>query len=182
MAHGARQVIARDDLADALRQLDVSVRSHSEADVGALAAPSEFRSTQFTSGSTGPLRSVQLDKGQLGANMSAILGRVQRRPGDIAVSWLPLSHDMGLLGMLLTGIAAMSPDLVEHGEVVLLDPVAFLAAQDYGSIRSPLIVAPLQRHQTLATGSPPNIVLRPLKTCQASGAQLWAARWSGQRR
>jgi fatty-acyl-CoA synthase len=42
------------------------------------------------------------------------------------VSWLPLSHDMGLVGTLLVSIAATSPSWADTGLVVLLDPTAFL--------------------------------------------------------
>jgi fatty-acyl-CoA synthase len=47
-------------------------------------------------------------------------------PGDGVVSWLPLSHDMGLVGMLLTGLAAGADGWTGGTPVVLLEPATFL--------------------------------------------------------
>ena len=69
-----------------------------------------------------------LDDRALGANLAAILAAVRPRAGDTAVSWLPLSHDMGLVGMLLTSIAASAPDHAGRVDIVLLDPEQFLRA------------------------------------------------------
>ncbi len=70
---------------------------------------------QYTSGSTGDPKGVVLTNANLLANMRAIGEAVQLGPGDVGVSWLPLYHDMGLIGawltLLLYGVplAVMSP-------------------------------------------------------------------------
>jgi 1-acyl-sn-glycerol-3-phosphate acyltransferase len=70
---------------------------------------------QYTSGSTGNPKGVVLTHANLLANMRAIGEAVQMGPGDVGVSWLPLYHDMGLIGawltLLLFGVplAVMSP-------------------------------------------------------------------------
>jgi 1-acyl-sn-glycerol-3-phosphate acyltransferase len=70
---------------------------------------------QYTSGSTGDPKGVVLTHANLLANMRAIGEAVQMGPGDVGVSWLPLYHDMGLIGawltLLLFGVplAVMSP-------------------------------------------------------------------------
>jgi fatty-acyl-CoA synthase len=56
---------------------------------------------QFTSGSTARPKVVQLSHRAVTANLRAILDAVGGRPSDRAVSWLPLYHDMGLIGLLL---------------------------------------------------------------------------------
>ena len=57
----------------------------------------------------------------VGANIDAIVAGAQITHADRAVSWLPLYHDMGLIGLLMTPML--------HGfELVLGAPQDFLAA------------------------------------------------------
>jgi acyl-CoA synthetase (AMP-forming)/AMP-acid ligase II len=74
---------------------------------------------QYTSGSTGRQKGVMLTHGNLLHNIRAIGEGVGVRGDDVAVSWLPLYHDMGLIGMML-GSACLGVPLVA------LSPVEFL--------------------------------------------------------
>ena len=56
---------------------------------------------QYTSGSTRAPRGVVLSHRALLANCRAIGRRTRMGPGDRVISWLPLYHDMGLIGMVL---------------------------------------------------------------------------------
>lgn len=60
---------------------------------------------QFTSGSTGVQKGVMLSHRALLANIQAFGETVQPRPDDKVVSWLPLYHDMGLIGVTLGSFA-----------------------------------------------------------------------------
>jgi long-chain-fatty-acid--[acyl-carrier-protein] ligase len=76
-----------------------------QADV---AAPGEF--VQFSSGSTGRPRGVRLRSAAIAANVTAMLEHMAPHyDGAVAVSWLPLGHDMGLIGTCLTVLASMGP-------------------------------------------------------------------------
>ncbi len=60
---------------------------------------------QFTSGSTSAPKGVMVSHRNLVANTWAIATEGMRiSPGDRAVSWLPLYHDMGLIGLVITPI------------------------------------------------------------------------------
>jgi acyl carrier protein len=80
---------------------------------------SDIALLQYTSGSTGDPKGVTLTNANLLANMRAIAEVLQMGPGDVGISWLPLYHDMGLIGAWLT--------LLLHGvPLVVMSPLAFL--------------------------------------------------------
>lgn len=85
-----------------------------------LPAPSDVALIQYTSGSTGAPKGVVLTHENLLANIKSILVALDPRPEDVGVTWLPLYHDMGLIGMLLTAIYHGAP-------CVLMGPQDFLA-------------------------------------------------------
>lgn len=81
---------------------------------------SDIALLQYTSGSTGDPKGVTLTHANLLANMRAIGEAVQMTPSDVGISWLPLYHDMGLIGAWLT--------LMLHGvPLVVMSPLAFLS-------------------------------------------------------
>ncbi len=56
---------------------------------------------QFTSGSTSAPKGVVITHKVLLANMDAFMRAYEIGPGDKALSWLPLFHDLGLIGFVL---------------------------------------------------------------------------------
>lgn len=73
------------------------------AERAALPAPrsSALAMLQYTSGSTATPKGVMLTHANLLANQRAIQSAFGMREDDVVVSWLPLFHDMGLIGTLL---------------------------------------------------------------------------------
>lgn len=65
--------------------------------------PDDLCFLQFTSGSTNKPKGVMVTHRSLVANATSFLGPygLDRREADVAVSWLPLFHDMGLIGFVL---------------------------------------------------------------------------------
>ncbi|WP_298135139.1 AMP-binding protein [Acidiferrobacter sp.] len=75
---------------------------------------------QYTSGSTGNPKGVILTHANLLANIRAMGEAAGVGPTDVFVSWLPLYHDMGLIGAWLGSLY--------HGlPLVIMSPLAFLA-------------------------------------------------------
>jgi 1-acyl-sn-glycerol-3-phosphate acyltransferase len=95
---------------------------------------------QYTSGSTGDPKGVVLSHANLLANIRA-MGRVMDAgPSDVFVSWLPLYHDMGLIGAWLGCLYHAAP-------VVVLSPLRFLS-------RPESWLWAIHRHRATLTASP----------------------------
>ena len=83
--------------------------------------PDDIAFLQYTSGSTALPKGVQVSHGNLVAN-EVLIRRgfgIDLNPDDVIVSWLPLYHDMGLIGGLLQPIFSGVP-------CVLMSPAYFL--------------------------------------------------------
>jgi fatty-acyl-CoA synthase len=75
---------------------------------------------QFTSGSTSLPKGVEVTHGSLRANADAIvLEGLGCRPDDVGVSWLPLYHDMGLIGFVLSPV-------FHHVQIVFIPTLSFV--------------------------------------------------------
>ena len=80
--------------------------------------PQSLGVIQFSSGSTVDPKPVALTHGNLVSQLAAL--EQLMGPGNLGVSWLPLYHDMGLIGCLLSAV-------YQAGPLVLLPPELFLA-------------------------------------------------------
>lgn len=93
---------------------------------------------QYTSGATGNPKGVVLTHASLLANIRAMGRAVEVDDSDVVVSWLPLYHDMGLIGCWLSSLYFAT-------QLVLLSPLDFLsrpvrwlhAIHRYGGTLSP---------------------------------------------
>jgi 1-acyl-sn-glycerol-3-phosphate acyltransferase len=95
---------------------------------------------QYTSGSTGQPKGVILTHANLLANIRAMGEEVQANSTDVFVSWLPLYHDMGLIGAWLGSLYYGIP-------LVLMSPLAFL-------IRPARWLWTIHRHRATLTAAP----------------------------
>ncbi len=103
--------------------LDIATLRHMTGDIvlsEIVAKPDEPCFLQFTSGSTSAPRGVIVTHRNLIANARAIIESLQVNPDrDRAVSWLPLYHDMGLIGFVIA-------TLVAQISVVFIPTIAFV--------------------------------------------------------
>lgn len=74
---------------------------------------------QYTSGSTGSPKGVILSHANLLANLRAMGTAIEVDSTDVFVSWLPLYHDMGLIGAWLGSLYYSIP-------LVIMSPLRFL--------------------------------------------------------
>jgi fatty-acyl-CoA synthase len=87
---------------------DMLLQNYDEAPVHA-AKEDDSALIQYTSGSTSTPKGVLLTHQNLLANIRAFGQAVQLQPSDATVSWLPLYHDLGLIGFWLGSLYYSMP-------------------------------------------------------------------------
>ena len=110
-----------DDVADLQRVVPSdAVRAGGPPVADAAPGPDDVAFLQFTSGSTGTPKGIEVTHANLIANAAAIVAGIGGSAEEtVGVSWLPLYHDMGLIGFVIT-------PLLQGLSVVLLPTMAFL--------------------------------------------------------
>lgn len=120
---------------------------------------------QFSSGSTGNPKGVCLSHRNILSNLEAIAPGLKMNKKDLCLSWMPLYHDMGLIGFHLVPLHFK----MDH---FLMDTHAF--------VRNPLLwLESLERHKATIAGAPgfsQAMVLKHLERKKSSSWDLSAVR------
>jgi acyl carrier protein len=128
---------------ESLRQVLVPADLEGTADQGfqpVHGKPGDMGFLQYTSGSTGTPKGVVLSHANLMANVRAMGAAVNTSPADVFVSWLPLYHDLGLIGANFASLVLGFP-------TVLMSPLAFLS-------RPVSWMRAIHRHRGTLSGGP----------------------------
>lgn len=89
-------------------------------------APDDVTLVQFTSGSSGNPRAIALTRRNVEENVETIRRWLGMSSEDVTCSWLPVYHDMGLLGCLLTPIVNGSDAWIMRPEEFVRRPLKWL--------------------------------------------------------
>ncbi|MGP6419790.1 non-ribosomal peptide synthetase [Pseudomonas putida] len=139
-----RLLLTSADLRDALQQIDGAPpllcvdtldNALAEAWIEPTLPQDHIAFLQYTSGSTALPKGVQVSHGNLVANELLIRHGfgIDVNPDDVIVSWLPLYHDMGLIGGLLQPIFSGVPCILMSPAYFLGRPLRWLEAiSQYG--------------------------------------------------
>lgn len=95
---------------------------------------------QFSSGSTSEPKGVQLTHANLLANLRAITRGADISAGDCTLSWMPLSHDMGLIGFHLVPLFNRLEQVVMDTEAFIRRPALWL--EKAAATRATLLCSP----------------------------------------
>ncbi len=125
---------------------------------------------QYTSGSTGNPKGVVLSHGDVIASLKAMAVALGATPRDVFVSWLPLYHDMGLIGAWMGSLYYGFP-------LVLMSPLDFLA-------RPARWLEAIHRHRGTLSGGPNfayELCVRRIGPEEAEGLDLssWRLAFNG---
>jgi fatty-acyl-CoA synthase len=125
---------------------------------------------QFTSGATSEPKGVALTHRNLCANVNAINGPhgLATTDADSAVSWLPLHHDMGLVGMALGPLYSARPGVFLPTHVFVRRPAEWLRA--------------ISRHRATVSFAPNfayDLCVRRVKDIDLAGVDLSCWRVAG---
>ncbi|MBI0329352.1 non-ribosomal peptide synthetase [Burkholderia plantarii] len=119
-------------IAPGAARIEMDGLDHAYVDAGAFvpyaAAPADIAFLQYTSGSTSTPKGVMVTHGSLWANEIAIREGLGVTADDVFVSWLPLYHDMGLIGTLSQPVFSGIPLVLMSPQFFLERPVRWLEA------------------------------------------------------
>jgi len=88
--------------------------------------PEDLAFIQYSSGSTGDPKGVMLTHRNLIANIGSIREAAAFSDRDVALSWMPLSHDMGLIGFHLNMVACGVSHLLMRTDLFARRPLMWL--------------------------------------------------------
>ncbi|MFI6041783.1 amino acid adenylation domain-containing protein [Nocardia sp. NPDC051321] len=155
----------------ALRLLPATLPPILATDDGTDADPADWRATsvdpqriamlQYTSGSTREPRGVMVTHANLMSNLEWLRVGMAVPERPTVVSWLPIYHDMGLIGSLFQ-------TLYNGGDCVIMSPLDFLAKPSRW-------VAAISKYHASATGSPPfgyELCARKITEAELDGLDL----------
>jgi acyl-CoA synthetase (AMP-forming)/AMP-acid ligase II len=104
------------------------IGSTERASLTTLPASADTALIQYTSGSTGDPKGVVLSHANLLANVRAMGRAIEASSKDVFVSWLPLYHDMGLIGAWMGCLHHAAPLYVMSPMSFLMRPASWLWA------------------------------------------------------
>lgn len=106
-------------LLDTIEELSRDGKTHK-------AQPDDLAFIQFSSGSTSEPKGIALTHRNLLTNIYAIIERIALSESDRTLSWMPLTHDMGLIGFHLTPLIACAQHYIIPTEVFIRRPQLWL--------------------------------------------------------
>jgi 1-acyl-sn-glycerol-3-phosphate acyltransferase len=148
-----RAVVSTDELSESRGSWKLKVQAQSTALL------------QYTSGSTGDPKGVVLSHSNVLANIRAMGQVMEAGPDDVFVSWLPLYHDMGLIGAWLGSLYFAAP-------LVVMSPLTFI-------VRPEQWLWAIHRHRATLSAAPNfgfELCLRKIEDRAVAGLDLSSLR------
>lgn len=123
-----------------LRRITPTDEAGEPAGVPAERSPEDIAFVQYSSGSTRAPKGVIIRHGQALANLEAIQAGSKLTSSDITFSWMPLSHDMGLVGFHLSPLFAGADQIIMPTSAFARTPLVWL--QDASTTGATILSSP----------------------------------------
>jgi fatty-acyl-CoA synthase len=95
---------------------------------------------QYTSGTTSLPKGVVLTHQAILSNVYGIAHSIGLSPADVGLSWLPLYHDMGLIGGMITALYSGARMVIMPPESFVMNPIGWL--KNITQFRASIVLAP----------------------------------------
>ena len=95
---------------------------------------------QYSSGSTSEPKGITLTHKNLVTNISAIAKGLNLQSSDIGISWMPLTHDMGLIGTHMTLFSYGLSQIIMDTDLFIKKPLMWL--QQTSKYRASILTSP----------------------------------------
>jgi len=105
-----------------------TIATHGDEFLPRSVTPESLAFLQYTSGSTGTPKGVMVTHGNIMHNQQLIQTAFGHNEQTIFVGWLPLFHDMGLIGNLLQPMYLGIPCILMPPAAFLMNPICWLKA------------------------------------------------------
>ena len=134
--------------------------------IGGRAQPQDVAFTQYSSGSTSTPKGIVLTHANLMANVHGVSTAAAFTDSDVSLSWMPLTHDMGLIGFHIIMFANRVDTHLMATELFVRRPLLWL--QTAARVRASILCSPNfgYRHYLKVLGE------RPVGTLDLSAVRL----------
>lgn len=127
------------DLIDSIENSVINIESSQNGQIYT-SREEDIAFIQYSSGSTSEPKGITLTHKNLVTNISAIAKGLNLTSSDIGISWMPLTHDMGLIGTHMTLFSCGLSQIIMDTDLFIKKPLMWL--QQTSKYRASILTSP----------------------------------------
>lgn len=127
------------DLIDSIENSIINIESSQNGQIYT-SREEDIAFIQYSSGSTSEPKGITLTHKNLVTNISAIAKGLNLQSSDIGISWMPLTHDMGLIGTHMTLFSYGLSQIIMDTDLFIKKPLMWL--QQTSKYRASILTSP----------------------------------------
>ena len=127
------------DLIDSIENSVINIESSQNGQIYT-SREEDIAFIQYSSGSTSEPKGITLTHKNLVTNISAIAKGLNLQSSDIGISWMPLTHDMGLIGTHMTLFSCGLSQIIMDTDLFIKKPLMWL--QQTSKYKASILTSP----------------------------------------